>query len=161
MRGCKPKPAAVHAQNGNPSHLNLDARRAMEPKAAEGAPPRPAFLNPTAAEAWDYLTAHLAKMGTLAQSDQQALAMLCQAYGLYAEAMAEVNSSGAVVSVAGQAQPSPFLSVANKQAAIITKLLTEFGLTPSGRARISLKPAPGRSEKPGAGILKFLEAPAE
>lgn len=154
MRGRKPKPLAIHANNGNPSRIDLDARREAEPKAATGAPPRPQWLNPTAAVSWDYLIGHLDIMGTLSQSDQQAIAMICQAYGIYADAMAEVNAHGAVVTIAGQPQPNPYLSVANKQATILMKMLPEFGLTPSARSRIAIKRT--ETAEAGSDILAFI-----
>jgi P27 family predicted phage terminase small subunit len=158
MRGRKPKPIEYHIAAGNPSKLtDLAGRRQAEPKALSGKPPKPDWLSADAAAAWDYLAGHLDKMGTLAKCDGMGLALIAQQYKIWVETQKAVDEHGAVINVGGgQLQPSPFLKAADKQAALLTKLLSEFNLTPVGRARMGTAAAAKPSQGTG-GIMDFIQ----
>lgn len=50
----------------------------------------------------------------------------------------------------GIVQQNPWLTIANKQLELMHKYLTEFGLSPVSRSRVSIAPAtPGRSKFEG------------
>ena len=141
MRGRKPKPLALHIANGNPSKLDIDKRKEAEPAATPGTPPKPTWLSKEAAANWDYIVGHLETMGTLAQSDATAIAMLSASIATWAEAQRAVQKNGAI-SEDGD-HPSGAFTVASKLVPQISKLVAEFGLTPSSRSRIAI----GKTEK--------------
>jgi P27 family predicted phage terminase small subunit len=160
MRGRKPLPSAIHDLNGNPSKLDMEARKAAEPKAPKGRPPLPKWLGIDGKKAWKEITSHLQGMGTLAISDGAAIAMIAQEWAIYREAMSKVNgpadeNGGLIVTVNGQPQANPFLNVADKSYKRLVRLLVEFGLTPSSRSRISIAKTSAPASE-GSDILAFI-----
>lgn len=156
MRGRKPLPTKTHELNGNPSRLNLEARKEAEPKPIAGMPPKPA-MSTEAGEAWDYVCQHLDSMGILAASDQQAIALLCKNWALLIEAESHLKKEGIIVTVNGQRQRNPWLRVKLETEKPVLKLLSEFGLTPSSRSRIAIQKT---NDKPGEALLRFVSGAA-
>ena len=154
MRGRKPLAANVHELNGNPGHRDIAARREAEPRPANGSPPRPTWLCPEGKKAWKFLIGQMETMGTLAQSDLHALATVCQAAGLYERAMRRMEKDGEYVEGRTGLTAHPAMGVAQKQSQILMRLLPEFGLTPSGRARVAIRKTE-RGDDDG-GILGFI-----
>jgi P27 family predicted phage terminase small subunit len=75
------------------------------------------------------------------------LAAYCQAYGRWVEAERRLKETPPLLKTpAGYVQQSPWLSIANKQIELMTRLMAEIGLTPSARSRlavqVSLRPKP-------------------
>ncbi len=69
--------------------------------------------------------------------DRAALSAYCQAWGRWIEAEERLRQHGVIVrSPNGFPVQSPYLAVANKAMAQMSKLLVEFGLSPSSRSRI-------------------------
>jgi len=125
MRGRKPLSAAVHELNGNPGHRDLGLRADAEPKPPSGAPIRPGWLCPEGKKAWKYLVSQLKKMGTLAQCDMQAMALVCQAAGLYDRAMRRLAKDGEYIPTRNGLGPHPAIGVAQKQSQILMILKRE------------------------------------
>jgi P27 family predicted phage terminase small subunit len=87
------------------------------------------------------LTAELAKLNLITHLDRGALATYCGAYGLWAEAMGQIQKYGTMVkSPTGYPIQSPYLSIANRQAELMMRIASEFGFTPASRSRISAPP---------------------
>lgn len=79
----------------------------------------------------------LGKLGLLAATDRAALAAYCLAYGRWVEAETKIAEEGVVTkTVDGNSIQNPYLSIANKAFEQMTKLLSEFGMTPTSRTRI-------------------------
>ena len=69
--------------------------------------------------------------------DRGPLAVYCNAYAQYFEAMEEVQKYGAMIkSPNGYPVQSPYLAVANKHADTMIRIACEFGFTPASRSRI-------------------------
>jgi P27 family predicted phage terminase small subunit len=78
-------------------------------------------------------------MGLLTTVDTALLSTYCQAYGFWKEATAMVNRLGMVTKTSnGNFIQNPFLAIVNKQAAIMVKIASEFGLSPSSRSRLDV-----------------------
>jgi P27 family predicted phage terminase small subunit len=85
--------------------------------------------------------------------DRAILAAYCQAYALWAEAVAAVRKYGAMVkSPSGFPMQSPYVAVANKQAELMIRIAAEFGFSPSSRSRIAV-PSPSLYDLPAARYL--------
>lgn len=153
MRGRKPLPTELHELNGNPSKIDIEARKDAEPKPIKGTPPKPKSMSKDANETWDYLCKHLEQMGILAESDQMAISMLCKNWSLLLEAECHINDEGSIIDVNGQLQKNQWFKVKEETEKTIIKLLTEFGLTPSSRSRIAIQKL---GDKPGEAIMKFI-----
>jgi len=135
MRGRRPKPTRLKLLTGNPGKRPLNER---EPEPEPSIPDCPPELGPVARREWDRLVGELGKLRILTALDRAALASYCGAYGLWADAMEQIQKYGSMVkSPSGYPQQSPYLAVANRQAEIMMRIASEFGFTPASSSRIS------------------------
>jgi P27 family predicted phage terminase small subunit len=134
-QGRKPVPTALKVLHGNPGKRSLNPN---EPKPELKLPPVPAHLSEPAKKEWRRLGRQLLRMGLVTEIDRPALALLCQAWGRWVEAEDALKRYGVMVkSPAGFPMQSPYLAVANKAMEQMRSLLSEFGLTPASRTRVS------------------------
>jgi P27 family predicted phage terminase small subunit len=165
-RGPKPAPVALRVAGGrdtSPESLDQVAAAKAAPMVAP-----PAWLLPEAKGEWKRLGAKLHALGLLEDIDRGAFSAVCQAYGLWeraekaiaaarkeAEEKAKAEGgdleSSAVLSAglvrttaAGNAVHDPLVSIASSARAEYVKVCTEFGLTPSSRARLDTGKAKNR-----------------
>jgi P27 family predicted phage terminase small subunit len=156
-RGRKSKPTELKLLEGNPGKRRIN-KREPKPKAANpDVPsgfsmgrwvPREAgdkdskFKAPVpakeAAALFVKLKTELQTLGLLTDVDVEMLELYCQAYGYWREASAYVNRYGMVMKGDNGYYQSPYLSIANKQAAIMAKIAAEFGFTPSSRTGLEV-----------------------
>ena len=133
-RGRKPTPSAIKELEGNPGHRPLNEH---EPKPAKKAPACPKWLEPEAKKEWRRLAKQMESIGILTDVDMAAFASYCQAYARWKEAEEFLTQHGTIVKTpSGYWQQVPQVSIAQTYNKIMTKLATEFGLTPSSRSRI-------------------------
>jgi P27 family predicted phage terminase small subunit len=138
MKGRKPKPTALKIAEGNPGKWPLNHN---EPKPTPGAPACPKHLSGESRKEWERLAPELDRMGLLTLVDLAALAGYCESWGSYLNALAKMKKGGEVVlGSEGQEIKSKWRIIADDQKRIIHKFLSEFGLTPSSRARLAVKP---------------------
>jgi P27 family predicted phage terminase small subunit len=94
----------------------------------------------------------LERMGVIAQSDGAALAIYCLAFSRWHAAREQVEKLGLVISTSlGGVKPNPAVTIAAAAEAQMTKLLAEFGCTPSSRGRLRVG-----GEKPKSKLAAFL-----
>lgn len=135
MRGRKPRPTAMKIALGNPGKRPLNQR---EPKPVTAIPTCPAHLSPTAKAEWKRLVRHLHALGIMSDLDRAALAAYCQAYGRWVEAERRLKETPTLLRTpAGYVQPSPWLAIANKNVELMHKFMSELGLSPSSRSRVT------------------------
>jgi P27 family predicted phage terminase small subunit len=80
--------------------------------------------------------------GLLTKIDSSALVAYCQTYARWCEAEEEIRRTGTVIkSTKGQPMVIPFLKVANIAWQQWTRMLTEFGMSPSSRSRVTVADA--------------------
>ncbi len=110
-----------------------------------GAPPCPAHVerNRTAFAEWNRIVPELITAGLLCTVDAAALAMYCVAYSRWVKAEEQIQLQeqmgyeGEIKKAAnGFEQLSQWYIVSNKEQDRLHKMLTEFGLSPSARARV-------------------------
>ncbi len=160
MRGRKPLPTVLHVLNGNPSKKKDLGKN--EPKPVPTAPRCPHWLHKNAKKEWKRIAPQLERMGLLTQVDLAALAMYCESWAQYREAIEFVHKKGQAYAIfernedgnvkydnRGQPilrhmQQWPQVGIANKALKNIQSLCSEFGLTPSARGRMQV---PGTSDK--------------
>ncbi len=161
MRGRIPKPTAIRKLDGNPGKRGFNA---AEPQPPDGMPDCPPHLSDEAAREWDRLGPVLHGMGVVTMADRAALAAYCQAYGRWVEAEEKLKQSPLLLKTpSGYVQQSPWLSVVNKQMELMSRFMTELGLTPASRSRVAaLTAGPMQPEivfrtvygdRPGDGVL--------
>jgi P27 family predicted phage terminase small subunit len=150
MAGRKPLPTNVKIFRGNPGHYPLNE---YEPRPPTKMPICPDHLQGRAREEWRRISKQLHRIGLLTIIDGAALAGYCEAYGRWADATEQVAKFGMVIkSPNGYPMLSPFLSIINAALAQMKGFLTEFGMTPSSRSRIST----GKLEEEGDESKRFF-----
>ncbi len=143
MAGRKPLPTAVKRLRGNPGKRALNKN---EPLPKAGIPPCPDWLSDLARELWGELAPQLDALGILTIADGPALAGLCECYAEFRHARADVLKHGETywsVSEDGSKmkRKNPSVEIASDSFKRWVRMLSEFGLTPSARSKLSLSPA--------------------
>lgn len=150
MRGRKPTPTALKIMRGNPGKRALPKDEPTPPSGATA----PDWLSPLAAEHWPTIARQLEDAHVLTVIDAPALALYCEAFARWKQASAHVLQHGEVIeSPMGVMKQSPHLQIANKAHDQMTKMLIEFGMTPSSRSRVT-KAKPSENENPFAELVK-------
>jgi P27 family predicted phage terminase small subunit len=99
----------------------------------------PPDLSPVAREEWDRLLRDLPNVVKLTNVDGTMLALLCESIVLWREAMDGIRKYGAVIKTpSGFPVQSPYMAIANQQAANIEKISAEFGLSPGSRNKLPI-----------------------
>ena len=138
MRGRRPKPAG------------MSTRRPRAPQHAVMAklPACPPHLQGEARREWHRLGRKLMAWRLVTDIDAGALALYCTAWARWIEAERALEKFGVMIkSPNGFPMQSPYLAVANKAMEQMTRLLVEFGMSPSSRARVT-PAAPQQPEEP-------------
>ena len=157
MRGRKPKPEG------------MSTRR---PRIHDGGPPAklptcPPHVQGEARKEWFRLGRRLLEYGLVTEIDKTALALYAQAWARWVEAEEQLTRFGTVIkSPNGYPIQSPYLPIANKAMEQMTKLLVEFGMSPSSRSRVTTvqpppepfrpQPATDRTERDPREVLRAL-----
>lgn len=140
QRGPKPLPANVHLLRGNPSKLtSSQLRDSVSPEV--DIPDAPRHLKGEALKEWKRVSVELEKLGLISQIDRGALSMYCTAWGRHVDAENKLRQMGE----AGLADETPngfkvqgvWLNISNKAMEQCIKYLSEFGMSPSSRSRVT------------------------
>ena len=134
IRGPKPKPTAIKILEGNPGKRPLNNK---EPKAPQGMPECPEWLEPEAKEVWNRLCVELARMGTLTTVDREVFASFCQSYARWKEAEEFISKHGTIMRTpSGYIQQLPQVSIAQTYMKRMNETGSLLGLNASARSRI-------------------------
>lgn len=139
-RGPAPKPTALKKAQGT---YRPDRAAANEAQPGKGArtPNAPAWLDETAKAIWQRHARRLWEAGLLTDVDVSALASLCEAEALYQTAVAMLAAGDTVLTNdKGYTYASPWVQIRSQALKQAQTLWREFGMTPSARSRIEVKP---------------------
>ena len=151
QRGRKPLPTHLKVVRGT---LRKDRANRNEPQGAPAIPTCPRHLGEEAKREWRRVSKELRAMGLLTKVDRAALALYCDAWGRWVDALEALRRYGVMVkSPSGFPMQSPYLAVANKAMEQMRLLLGEFGMSPSSRTRVHAQPVPEEKESKWAGLL--------
>ena len=133
-KGRKPKPTAMLKAQGT-----FDASRHKNRLEADGIPTAPAVQS--ANETFEWLVKKLDDLGVVAEVDAMALQMLSDAWEDYQVARAVVKEQGptyATTTAQGDLmwRPRPEVLMMNQSWSKVEKMMVQFGLTASSRAKI-------------------------
>jgi len=137
MAGRKTLPTKLKILKGT---QRADRFNPNEPMPDPNIPEAPDHLSKDALIEWGRMSNKLAKLGLLTDLDMAALAMYCQAWGRIVKYEKLVNQAGELHKVNGNITLSPAMWVINKAYDQCYKLLSEFGMSPASRAKVSAKP---------------------
>ena len=154
--GPKPTPTHILRLKGNPGKRPLNE---LEPKPLAGFPPAPEYLDEQGRQAYERFGGELATCGVGTKLDGTALELLANAYAEYVSAESSVLKYG-YIWMQGNKSPgeiptyvySPYWVARNNAEKRLRVLLTEFGMTPSSRAKIVMD-APVKEENGWEGLL--------
>jgi P27 family predicted phage terminase small subunit len=152
-RGRRPVPTQLKVVRGNPGKRPLPED---EPEAAPLVSDAdiPPYLSDAARAHWHTVAEQLREAKLLGRVDSHALALYCEAFARWRDANDQIATFGPVVVSPRSGFPvqSPYLGIANKAHEQMCKLLIEFGMTPSARARVSK--VEGEETDPYAAFVK-------
>lgn len=132
----KAKPTYLKVLQGNPGKRALPKG---EIKPLTTLPEPPEHLNEDGMREWQRIVGELNALNVLTGMDWQSLSIYCTAFQLWVDAIRNVKDKGSMVlSSKGFPLQNPYLAVVNKQAEIMLKMSSEFGFTPSARARMGM-----------------------
>lgn len=133
------KPTELKIVQGNPGKRPLNEN---EPKPAQDEGKAPSYLTPKAKAAWRELAVVLGDMRVLTVADRKALEMLCDTYAEWRELRAVIEEHGhtyETFTAQGDKmiRPRPEVTMAADAWKRASAMLTQFGLTPSSRSKVS------------------------
>ena len=136
-KGRKPKPTALLKAQGT-----YDASRHKDRFEADGTPSAPTIQS--ANDTFDYLVKKLDDLGVVAEIDAMALQMLADAWEDYQVARNVIKEQGPTYSTTTAQgdlmwRPRPEVLMMNQSWAKVEKMMVQFGLTASSRAKISVE----------------------
>lgn len=150
MKGRKPKPPGMSTRN----------RDGMDNPRGAKLPACPAHLQGEARKEWKRLGKKLVTWRLMTEIDAGALALYCTAWARWVEAEEALAKYGTVIkSPSGYPVQSPYLAIANKAMDQMTRLLVEFGMSPSARSRVT--PAPAEEQRPAPARTEEERDPRE
>lgn len=148
-KGRKQSPVSLKLLKGNPGKREIKGKAAAEALAPDLKPSPPQWLPEEAKEFWKPIVKILRKMRVAKESDKQALALLADALADRKAAHAKLAAEGYTVPTAEGVKTNPHYSVKAKATAIAIRLMSEFGMTPSSRARVLGMAAPAEVDPLG------------
>ena len=143
-KGRKPLPTHLKVVRGTekPSRANPN-----EPKPSPAIPRPPDLLGKEAKKAWHRTAKHLYELGVLSELDRDALAAFCVQYAIWVDAVDRIQKNGVIQEDGllaetpnGYPVQHPLVAIINRAQSEMRKWMTEFGMTPSSRTRISAQP---------------------
>lgn len=148
QRGRKPKPTALKVLEGNPGKRPLPQN---EPKPKPIAPTRPTWLTGEGKKMWERLAPELERLGLLTAIDGEAFAAACERWGTYVDCQKYLKKHGRTYTYTNKAGAEneierPEVKIAQKALDQFRAFCSDFGLTPSSRTRIEVKPLEGEED---------------
>ncbi|UCG30032.1 MAG: phage terminase small subunit P27 family [candidate division WOR-3 bacterium] len=136
-KGRKPKPTALHKAQGTYQPV-----RHANKFEADGTPSAPTIQS--ANETFEYLVKKLDDLGVVAEIDAMALQMLADAWEDYQVARNVIKEQGPTYSTTTAQgdlmwRPRPEVLMMNQAWTKVEKMMVQFGLTASSRAKISVE----------------------
>ncbi|MDO6718824.1 phage terminase small subunit P27 family [Psychrosphaera sp. 1_MG-2023] len=135
----KPTPTALKLVKGNPGKRPINIK---EPKPKRGVPKCPSHIDAKAKTAWKKLCQRLDDMGVLTLADEYALEILVSIYARIRDLQKVIKGYGKTTYITLSTQGDevvkayPEVSQLEKAESLFRSYLTEFGLTPSARAKL-------------------------
>lgn len=151
MAGRKRLPTKLKLLKGT---QRVDRLNPDEPDPDNCIPDAPNYLSKEALIEWGRVSHELNNLGLLSNIDRAALAMYCQAWGRVVKYEKVIAEKGELYKTSnGNIQTSPAMWIVNKAMEQCHKFMTEFGMTPSSRSKVSAKKAEAAATDPLSKIM--------
>jgi len=153
MKGRKPEPSALKILRGLPGKRKLSVDEPQPAPVVDLTPP--AWLPPDAQAEWLRVAPMLERNRVLTEMDLDALCFYCSEFAKWRFANTQIAKFGMVIKGKGDfPMVTPYSRLADKHMTQMRAFLTEFGMTPSSRARVHVPKTEKPAESKWAGILK-------
>lgn len=145
-----------------PDHLKVvsgtdraDRRNDAAPTPDVARPPMPSTLTDFAAANWDRFCGVLESMGVLSVADEFALEQLVETYAQWLHAQGVIDIEGTHYTTESKSggtmvRAHPAVAMRSDAARRFASLMSEFGLTPASRSRVSVSDGEGAQDDPAA-----------
>ena len=145
VTGRKPKPTAMKQLAGNPGKRRLNHN---EPRPEPEAPDQPEHLNDEASDTWGWLCKTLGDLRLLANSDVAIMTLYCESWAEYIKVRKDVEEYGFIMVSPKTGNPfvNPLVNIEASLRKQLHQCLSELGLSPTSRARLSVAPKPHAPE---------------
>lgn len=161
MPGPRPKPTALKMAQGNPGKRKLNE---LEPTPEVVDPLVPEYLSKPARRWWELLSPMLYRLKVLTEADQLALAMLCEQAAQADEATKILRKGGIMVKkklhdrngkkVGEVPAINPAFKVQLESMKQLKAFLTEFGMSPASRSKVTKMVQPEQLKRDPLGDLR-------
>lgn len=161
MAGRRPKPTALKLAQGNPGKRKLNE---LEPTPEVVDPLVPEYLSKPARRWWEMLSPMLYRLKVLTEADQLALALLCEQAAQADEATKILRKGGIMVKkqlydrggkkVGTVPVINPAFKVQLESMKQLKAFLTEFGITPASRSKVTKMVQPEQLKRDPLGDLR-------
>nr|WP_256441774.1 phage terminase small subunit P27 family [Cupriavidus sp. AcVe19-6a] len=154
MPSPKPKPTVLKLLEGNPGRRPLPQHEIQPARGRLPSPP--AHLDERAKAEWRRLAREMHRLGTLTMIDRGAFAVVCQAYSHWVvaeQALAQMAgrdplTHGLIIKTTnGNVIQNPLVGNARRAQLAYLRAAVEFGMTPSARAGLEIKPSDDDDEE--------------
>lgn len=140
-RGPPPEPSALKLLKGNPGKRAINHAEPQPAKAKKGSRRVPSTLPPAGKRLWAALVPELERLNLLTKIDDATLHGACLSYARALEAGVLVKKQGmTIVTDKGFIIQHPAVSIERNSWASWLRFATQFGLTPSARSSLHIKP---------------------
>jgi P27 family predicted phage terminase small subunit len=154
MRGRKPTPSRLHELRGDPGKRHRSRDGEPRPNVLEKVGPVPGHLNDLAKAEYRRIMKEQVGLRMITPSDRASMAGYCSAYATYVESDERLKTEPWTTTTArGGSRPNPLFKIRDDALKLMNKFASEFGLTPSARARVKGAGAPNQSN-----LFDFLDA---
>jgi len=135
-RGPRSKPTRLKLIQGT---YRSDRASSNEPAPEAVAPKCPTFLKGEARREWKRVSDELESLGLLSRIDRGALAAYCTAWATFVEADKIIRTEGMTfVTQKGYHQQRPEVGIRSRAMDQMRAFMSEFGMTPAARTKISV-----------------------
>lgn len=146
MGGRRPLPTEVKRLMGNPGRRKLPKPgEEPTPEVVSSLPPSPDWLGEYGAKEWERVGPILIEQRLLTESDLYTFGAYCANVDLMVESKLDIKKNGHVIAGARGEVRNPALAAFSQAVTSLRALATEFGMTPSSRARMRLPGDDGES----------------
>lgn len=137
------KPTAIKRLEGNPGKRPLND---LEPIPPGALPSVPEYFKKYEKQAWERMSSVLFHMKLLTVADRDMMEAYCISYATWRECNEDLKKNGNTLQIfhpngeLKYEQQRPQVAMANKALDQMTKIATQFGMTPASRSRLMVLP---------------------
>ena len=150
--GRKAEPIHLRLMKGDGKGRDSGGRKIKEgPRFRRLPPDKPDWLSDIASGHWDLLVSELQRLEVLKPIDAISLAMCCEVYATWRQALEIVRENGLLSTNSQGRVKHPALAIAEAASREYRSWAAEFGLTPAAESKLGAEGPSGSDDNPFAG----------